>query len=479
MTNLSLHPDFVKSGYTNVDNVFFSSYLPAADAVDVKVYLYGLYLVTSGNAEGATVENLAVSLKLTEERVKEAFLYWENEGLIAVSSDAPVRLSFMPVKNPLPRAKKFDVAKYSFFVEDAVRLFPERVMTPNELYAYEELMHFSGLEPNALLMIMQYCKNVKDRNVSAPYILAVANDWIKSGYLTEDSVNEHIEELEANGDSIRQILNALGVKSAGDLDARELFVKWSGWGYNLDAILTAARSLKKRGGMQRLDKLMTELRDAKAFSSQEIAEYKAERQKALDTAEGVVKGIGGFYASLDVVVDTYIKPWLDMGYSHEGLLLIAKLCFLSDIKSLDGVNDQITRLFKQGVVTDEALSDYIRNRLTLDADVKEVFELAGLTRKVVLSDREQYTLWAGAWGIPTNVIRLAASMVRGMNFAMSKINNMMLAIKNRPAISETEAREIFEKVLKGENARKKQQPMLTRDTIGEDLPPVFDVNTEV
>lgn len=479
MTNLTLHPDFIRSGYTNVDNVFFSSYLPTADPTDVKVYLYGLYLVSSGNSEAATVENLAVSLKLTEERVREAFSYWENEGLIAVSSDAPVRLSFMPVKNPLPRAKKFDVTKYSFFVEDAVRLFHDRVLTPNELYAYEELMHFSGLEPNALLMIMQYCKNVKDKNVGAPYILAVANDWIKSGFLTEESVNEHIEELESNGDSIRQILNALGVKSAGDLNSREFFVKWSGWGYDLSAILTAARLLKKRGGMTRLDKLMTELRDAKAFTAQEIAEYWKDRQNTFDTAEGVVKGIGGFYASLDVVVETYIKPWLALGFSHEGLLLIAKLCFLSDIKSLDGVNDQINRLFKQGVVTDEALSDYIRNRLTLDSDVKEVFELAGLNRKVVQSDREQYTLWAGAWGIPTSTIRLAASMVRGMNFAMSKINNMMLAVKNNPTVTDAEARTVFQTVLKGENAAKKHQPMLTRETIGDDLPPVFDVNTEV
>lgn len=479
MTNLTLHPDFIRGGYTNVDNVFFSSYLPTADGTDVKVYLYGLYLVSSGNAEAATVENLAVSLKLTEERVREAFSYWENEGLIAVSSDAPVRLSFMPVKNPLPRAKKFDVTKYAFFVEDAVRLFPDRVLSPNEIYAYEELMHFSGLEPNALLMIMQYCKNVKDRNVGAPYILAVANDWIKAGFLTEESVNEHIEELESNGDSIRQILNALGVKSAGDLNTRELFVKWSGWGYDLSAILTAARLLKKRGGMAKLDKLMTELHDGKAFSAQEIAEYWTNRQKMFDTAEGVVKGIGAFYGSLDVVVETYVKPWISLGFSHEGLLTIAKLCFVSEIKSLDGVNDQINRLFKQGIITEEAISDYVHNRWRLDADVKEVFELAGLQRKVVLSDREQYTLWAGAWGIPTNIIRLAASMVRGMNFAMSKINNMMLAVKNNPSVTEAEAREIFQNVLKGEKTAKKQQPMLTRETIGDDLPPVFDINTEV
>lgn len=479
MTNIIMHPELVKSGYTHVDNVFFSSYMPSADATDVKVYLYGLYLVNSGNGDAATVENLAFSLKLTEDRVREAFSYWEDAGLIAVSSDAPVRLMYMAVKNPLPRAKKFDASKYSFFVEDAVRLFPERVLPPNEIYAYEELMHFSGLEPNALLMIMQYCKNVKDGNVGAPYVLSVANDWIKSGYLREEDVSAHIEELESNGDSIRRILNALGVKSAGDLNARELYVKWSGWGYNLDAILTAARLLKKRGGMARLDRIMSELYSEKAFTSVEIAEYWSNRQKLFDTAEGVVKGIGAYYASLDVVVDTYIKPWNALGYSFDGMLLIAKLCFLSEIKSLDGVNDQINRLFRQGVVTDEALSDYIRNRLTIDTEVKEIFELAGLARKVVQTDREQYTLWAGTWGIPSSTIKLAAATAKGLSFPMSKINNMMLAVKDNPAISETDARAVFKSVLGGEKAKNKQQPMLTRETIGDDLPPVFDVNTEV
>ena len=44
MSFLRLSREYMREGYTEIDNVFFTGYLPEADSLDVKIYLYGLWL---------------------------------------------------------------------------------------------------------------------------------------------------------------------------------------------------------------------------------------------------------------------------------------------------------------------------------------------------------------------------------------------------------------------------------------------------
>ena len=83
-----LGSDYIKACYTQVDNVFLTSYLPAADGLDVKIYLTGLAFAGSGE-ERNTLEKMALLLHTDENRILEGFRYWEGKGLVAVTAASP------------------------------------------------------------------------------------------------------------------------------------------------------------------------------------------------------------------------------------------------------------------------------------------------------------------------------------------------------------------------------------------------------
>ncbi len=472
-----MHQDIIKTGFTLVDNVFFYSYLPKADAVDTQVYLYGLYLIsTYGKAD---LSDMALQLKIDEDRIKSAYLYWEKQGLVQITRTEPVSLIYISPKNPMPKVANFDVNKYADFREEVDRLFPDRLATPNELGCYYELMEFSGIEPNALLLIMQYCKKIKDDRVGAPYILAVANNWIAEGYRTHDDVTKKIEQLETNSEDVRKIYETLGLKSAVDIDARQLYQSWLDMGYTLDAILTAARLNKKRGGMQKLDALIKDLQKAGAYNPFEIEEYGKKLKAMHNIALGVVKGIGAYYGSLDVVIDTYVRTWVnDMGFSEDALLTIANHCFVSNIKTLDGYNEACKKFFKLGCVSKEAIQNYVAKKVAIDDEIKDVLEALGSPRMVSSRDREFYATWTQEWQIGYDVIMVATEFSKGKNFAMSYVNRLLTLVKNNPTLSTDDARKIFASADVSGDHKPKKKEMMRHEYTKEELLSVYtDIDT--
>ncbi len=472
MVEIKLHQDIIKNGYTLVDNVFLSNYLINADGLDVKIYLYGLHLIsTIGNVNLA---DMALKLKVDEDRIKSAYLYWEKQGLVEITRTEPVSLIYMSPKNPMPKVTQFDPNKYKDFVEEVDRLFPTRMVTSNEYNSYFELIEFSGIEPNALLQIMMYCKKIKDDKVSTPYILAVANNWIAEGVRTFDDVTKKIEQLELNSEDVRKIYETLGLKSMVDIDSRQTYQSWLDSGYTLDAILTAARLLKKRGGIAKLDSLIKDLKKAGAFNAFEIEEYGKKLKKLNEIALGVVKGIGGYYGSMEVIVDTYIRPWVnDMGFTEDALLTIAHYCFVSNIKSLDGLNEVVKKFFQLNLITTESISSYIAKKVQIDDEIKDLLEIVGSPRMVSNKDREFYTTWTENWGIGYDIIALAAEYAKGKNFAFSHINRLLSQIKNNANIMLDDAKKIFEKIQSPDTNSVKKKDMLRHEYTKEELSSVL------
>ena len=265
---------------------------------------------------------------------------------------------------------RYNAREYSTFVEEMARLFPQTVLTPNELASFIELMRAYKMEINAMLMIARYCLDVKGV-VGVPYILAVADNWAKQGITTEAEVNAHIAELEQNSEDIRMIFKTLGLRSLPTIEDRQLYLKWTkDYGYNMDAILTACRYCKRKGGMHKLETVMEELRNAGAYSAQEVANYAENKEKTKKLAQDIVAGIGSFYANYDVVVETYVIPWLAKGFEENALRGISRFCFLRNIRTLDAVDDIVERFYKLGILTEEGVEAFIARQLTIDASIK-------------------------------------------------------------------------------------------------------------
>jgi hypothetical protein len=452
MNFCSFGSDFQKNGYTPVDNVFLEGYLPAADATDVKVYLYGLHLAYLGDLPDNSIEHIAFSLRLSEERVIAAFRYWEDQGIVSISKTHPVHIVYGSVRQPITPVIKYNAREYSTFVEEMARLFPDTVLHPNEINAYLEALRTYKMDINAMLMIVKYCMDYRGV-ASTPYILAVADNWARQGITTEAEVTEHIEELECSSDDIRSIFKALNMRSLPSIEDRQLYLKWTKeYGFQMDAILTAARFCKRRGGMHKLEQVIEELRKAGVTTAQEVDAFAKSKESARKLAEDIVSGIGSFYANVDVVVETYILPWLSKGFEDDALRAIAKYCFLRNVRTLDGVNDIVERFYHLGFLTAERIESFIARQMSIDAQIKEVLSAANVTANVTNRDREFYRTFAEVWGFPQQTILLAAARAAGKAFPMSEINRTLALLKER-GIRDAEEAESFLNALSQPSAK--------------------------
>lgn len=442
--------EYIKDGYTQIDNRFLLRYLPVCDPVDLKVYLYGLTLAALKEREENTLERIALALKLTEERVAQAFSYWEEQGLVAMTKSLPLEITFLSVKNPSTHTVKYKSKALSEFTNELSRLFPEKIFYENELTKYFDLISFYKMEIGAILLIIQYCIGLGKQ--STPYILAVAENWAKQGLITEQKVNSHIAKLEANSEAVKMIFSVLGVKREGELEDRQFVDKWTGYGYTLDAILTAGRALKKRGGMQRLDKFIDELKEAGAFSCEEIADYVKNADKLRELSISILKNLGGSYANADTVTEAYVIPWLAKGFSDSALLSIASFCFLRGLSSLDAMNQMLAKFHKLNLLDEGAITAYLGRQMAIDGKIQGVFAACSHTGLITNRDREFYRVWADEWGFDDECILYAATLADKKPYPMSKINRSLSLCYKKGALTLGEVKKELSIESVGKNA---------------------------
>lgn len=431
MSFIKLGSDYLREGYTQVDNVFLLHYLPAADSLDVKIYLSGLCAASFASEEFSTLEKMALSLHISEERLLKGFAYWEEKGLLTLTKTQMPTISYTSVKRPLTPIIRYNAQKYKTFVEELNRLYPERILTPNEYNALIETLAQNNMEINAMLLIIQYCKELGGDKTSIPYILAVATDWLKQGLNTEKAVSERILELENNSSDIRAIFTALGLKRSADLEDRQLYLKWvNKYNYRLDAILVAARAQKKRGGMQKLDEYMDTLNKAAAHTAQEVADFTKNREKVYNLSIDLSKALGTYYGSMDSIIESYVLPWLGLGFDGDALLKLANFCLLRNIRSFDGLQQVVTKFYKKGLTSTENIQQYVASQILIDDKIREVFDKCGFFGIIGNKDRESYRTWL-EWGFDESSILLVAEKNNTTAFPLQNINRTLASLSSK------------------------------------------------
>lgn len=75
--------DGSSAGFTTIQNVFFTHFMPEAQGNYVKVYLAGLMRCFGARSEQwASVSTIAEEQKVSEKTVRRAWAYWEEKGLV-------------------------------------------------------------------------------------------------------------------------------------------------------------------------------------------------------------------------------------------------------------------------------------------------------------------------------------------------------------------------------------------------------------
>jgi DnaD/phage-associated family protein len=421
------------------------------------------------------MSRITAELKLSEEEVVNAFEYLDELGIAEIVSKEPLDVKYLPLSGALSKPRKIRTGKYAEFTKQVQTLLPDRMITLNEFNEYFNLIELYHIEPEALIMVIKYCTMIKGNNINYRYIITVAKNWIQRGITTLAAAEAELSSYNRQADEIKAVLKALGYRGGTDFYDTSLYTKWrEQFGFSVEAIMYCANQLKnQKGTMTKLDAMLNEYFKHKKFSIKEIEDYSAEKQVYKDTAYAVLKELGEYIPNTEPVIENYIQPWLDRGYTTETLTQIANYCFRAGIKSIEGMNKFVLKLHKLGLISLENINQYIEQQYATEKNIERILETMGIKRQVNSYDRTNYNLWSVSWCLSDELILYAAGQCRDYFNPLKNLHNLLSYYKNNGIFTKEKASGVSVAQVLGETARKDNENFVKRAYTKEQLAAMF------
>lgn len=463
------------SSSTIIDNEFINEFLPGAPDGAVKVYLYGLYLCSNPQSDDNDISAMSTVLSLSADQIFEYFSYWQELGLVQILNKTPLEVKFLSAKKFSGNSKMRSKAKYKDFNDQVQSILSGRMITPLEYNEYYNLIELHHFEPDAVIMIIKYCTKIKSTSINYPYILAVAKSFENEGIKSVTALEEKFLEQEKASGDVKDVLKALGLSRDADLDERNLYLKWTNnFGFTKNVVLLVASSLNKKGGMSKLDETLSKYYEQKLFTIEDIENYSKEKEELYDIAKKVTSTLGLYYQNLDSTVEVYIKDWVQKGFDKNTISLLAVYCYKQDIRSLSLMNEAVLKFFKKGLVSSDAISQYLGDVVAKDDAIKKILETIGSLRKVNSADRDLYNTWSTDWNLSFDIIMLVAEKAKGTASPMRYMNRILSEIHLKNISSVKEAEKLCSSFIFAKVENKNKPNFEQREYSKEQLDALFD-----
>lgn len=427
MALISISDELSKKSFTSVENKFITKYMPVLEPISVKVYLYALYLYQNG-LSSYTLEDMAQSLAVSEDELKNYFEYLEEFELVSVLSFSPFEVKLLDADNAYGTPKKFKPEKYSDFTKNVQAVLKGRMISTNEFREYFILLEEYGFEQNALIMIINYCVNLKGDNIRLQYIKKVAKSFAEDGAVTAKKVDERLSAYTQSTPSLLKIFTSAGINKQPDVEDDKLYKKWTEeLGFDDNAIISAAKNFKAKT-CEKIDSALYELYKNKKFDVKEIEDYCKTKNSVCKITLEIAKSLGVYMQNSLPYVENYVNVWYNYGYSFNSMKNIADYCFKHGKNSFEAMDDFIKQIYNEGIVADVSINSHIRELEIQDNFIKSILSVCGLTRKIIDWDRQSLIKWR-AWGFTDEMITQAAKLSAGKSNPMAYINGILSAWK--------------------------------------------------
>lgn len=442
MSFCSFSKETITNSSTVLDNRFISTYLPEANGDAIKIYIYGLFVCQESDSD-ISFDKFCNEVKLDKDVVSDCFRFWEELGIVNVLSEDPFIVKYLPVAQSKPR--KYSAEKYGEFNKALQVLIPERMITTNEYAAYFSLMEENGLKPEALLMIVKYCVDLKGGAIGLRYILKVANDFIARGITTTTKIEKELSDYSLKTGEFASLMNYILPNKKPQIEDLKLFEKWNKQLlYDIDTIIFIAKSAKIKN-IEKLDKEIDVLYASKKFSEKEIADYYKSKAKTTELAYAINRSLSVYTEVIDPVIENYVIPWQNMGYDEETLLFLATYCFKKNRRSLEEMNEVVEKLYKNGLITLTSIAEYLKSISADDDFIKKLLLIAGLSRKPTEWDRANLKTWR-SWNFSDEMICEACAIAAGKSNPMSYVNAVLSGWKSEGIFTADKIRRTEKKV---------------------------------
>lgn len=296
MGELTLYKDS-DDGNTIISNCFIDHFLADANDAQIKVYLF--LLRTLGSGQATSISAIADKFNHTEKDVKRALSYWEQKGLLSLDHDSNGRLTGIrlrsPQAQPTPAFVSQDTGEFTPFVTlmpamphssiptaescavvsstvtktvpasekkgasyekpdytlDDIKAFQASERTSELLFIAEQYLKktLSANDIRSILFLtdtlhfsndlidylLQYC--VQRGKKDFRYIEKVAINWAEEGIQTPLDASTYASRYDRN---VYTIMNALGKGNNPTSTEVDFIKRWyHEWGFSIEVILEA------------------------------------------------------------------------------------------------------------------------------------------------------------------------------------------------------------------------------------------------
>lgn len=429
---------FAANMYTTVENQFITKYLPQADGDAVRVYLYGLYLCSCKDEFDG--QSCAKLLKIPYSKLVEIFSFWEECDLVHVLSRDPLFVEYLPVSASVGKPKPIHPEKYAQFNRELFKLLQRagKDFKPYELQRILDFLENSPLEPQAFLLVAEYCVKKDGEKVTAAHMLNKAKKLCNEHKYTYEQVEHDFADFNLHERELSKLFTLLGIYRKPQDGDYEYLAKWTALGMEFSAV-TACAAMLKKGTLATLDSLVTELYENGMKSGDDAKEYLARREELTAIVYQVGRKLGVKIQNPRSYIEEYAEKWTERGYDAKSLVRIAALCFKLNY-GFEEMNVLINDLYNQGIVTETSVSAYCASREKLFQLLQSMQSVCGVVKKTQ-SALEMIAVWKN-WNFSDAMILEAARRSANASAPLPYINKLLSEWKNAGIY---EIREIPEK----------------------------------
>lgn len=405
---MRLSPEYVMGGYTAIDNIFICEYLKSCTELEIKAYLFGLYLAHSGT--DSDISTFTEFLSISPDEVVSAFLKLQDWGIVDVNNTSPLVVTFQPISNSPIKSRPIKTGKYDDFNRELQNILSGRLISVNEYMECYNVLELYHLQPEAFLLIASYCAKLKGKDITLRYVTVTAKNFAYKNVTTLKGVEEELATYELQTSDVSTVMKKLGIKRKVDLDDSNLYKKWVGMGFENKAILAAANCIKgSTSSIKKLDNAILELYSYKKFTEKEIIDFISSKKELKDFTIELNKALGVYIDNLETEINTFVVKWIATGIEKPLLLSLAELCFRNERRKLSDLDYTVSKFVMLGIFTSSDYAAYANSIAEKDILVKKMLEALEQDRKINSIDRKQYQRFENM-GFTIDLIIYAASL---------------------------------------------------------------------
>ena len=437
MAFCSFSKEFDDNSYVTIENKFITKYLPQADGFAVKVYLYGLYVCKHAAAD-FSLASMAEVLQTDENSLIQAFAFWEDFDLVEIISKTPFAVQYLPVKSAVGRPKKIRYEQYADFNKELQRKMQkvEKHLNSGDYIKYMHFLEETSMQPQALLLVAEYCISKQGKAVSPAYIFNKARKLIAGGAITYEQVERELSSYHANESELISLFNAMGLKGSNgyprvpDDNDYSLYRKWTQTlEFEKDAIIAAAKNLT-RGTMHSLDTTLEDLYSQGKKSANEITAFMQTREKLASLTFRIGRKLGVKVSNPATYIEEYVEKWCALGFDDSALLDIALFCLKNDCGNFEDMHKLAQKLSKENIIDGAAVKAYVKEHNQL---LEKLQETCGNIRRNI-NTLQMVKTWK-EWGFGADMILEAAKRSCASANPLPYMNKILSAWKDANVFS--------------------------------------------